>query len=205
MSLVFAVSLSAQSNQAEQISSKCHWWQFGHCDESLEGLPPDAPRQGTVITIDVATNSLYLLRDGQLVVRSPAATGSERLLRHGSRVWLFRTPHGHLKVLRKIEDPIWRKPDWAYVEAGERIPPRDSPRRNIKGHLGKYALDLGDGILIHGTSERKSIGRRASHGCIRLPDDMLKFLYRTVPVGTDVFIFESQIRQASVERHSDLD
>jgi hypothetical protein len=36
-------------------------------------------------------------------------------------------------------------------------------------------------------------------------DPSVALLYKTVPVGTDVFIFESQMRQASVERHSDLD
>src|SRR5207237_1280843 len=156
----------------------------------------DAPRTGTVITIDTATNRLYLFKDGQLVDKSLAATGSEKMLKNGSKVWLFRTPQGHLKVLRKIEDPVWTqpdwafdlrqdcqvpmrraekphlapvrqhrhlkvlrkiedpvwtKPDWAFVEAGEPVPPLDSPLRKIKGHLGKYALDLGDGIMIHGT------------------------------------------------------
>jgi lipoprotein-anchoring transpeptidase ErfK/SrfK len=207
LSLILGVSLSAQTNQPQQIK-KCHWWQF-RCDETqdIEGLPPEAPRQGTVITIDVATNNLYLFKDGQLIEKSPAATGSEKRLKHRGRVWLFRTPQGHLKVLRKIVDPIWRKPDWAFIEAGDPVPPPDSPKRNVKGHLGKYALDLGDGILIHGTDEADSIGRKASHGCIRLPEDMLEFVYKSVPVGTDVFIFESPNEQASkkVERHSDLD
>lgn len=214
MSLLLGISLSAQTTQTTETAStpqlrKCHWWQFGRCDEEqdIEGLPPEAPRQGTVITVDTATNNLYLFQDGQLVTKSPAATGSEKLLKHGRRIWLFRTPQGHLKVLRKIVDPIWRKPDWAFIEAGERVPPPDSPKRNIKGHLGKYALDLGDGILIHGTEEADSIGKKASHGCIRLPEDMLEFVYRTASVGTDVFIFESPNAQASkrVERHSDLD
>jgi lipoprotein-anchoring transpeptidase ErfK/SrfK len=209
MSLLFAVSLSAQTDPNQQVNRKCHWWQFGHCDQTdyVEGLPPEAPRKGTVITVDVATNNLYLFKDGQLVTKSPAATGSEKLLKHGSRVWLFRTPQGHLKVLRKIADPIWKKPDWAYVEAGETVPPPNSPKRNIKGHLGKFALDLGDGILIHGTSEPDSIGRKASHGCIRLPENALEFVYQKAAVGTDVFIFESVPQEASkrVERHSDLD
>jgi lipoprotein-anchoring transpeptidase ErfK/SrfK len=206
--LILGFSLSAQTIPTQQTVKKCHWWQF-RCDEGqdIEGLPPEAPREGTVITVDVATNNLYLFKDGQLVEKSPAATGSEKLLKHRGRVWWFRTPQGHLKVVRKIADPVWRKPDWAFIEAGERVPPPDSPKRNVKGHLGKYALDLGDGILIHGTDEADSIGRKASHGCIRLPEDMLEFVYKSTPVGTDVFIFESPNEQASkrVERHSDLD
>lgn len=160
-----------------------------------------------VVTVDVARNRLYLFKDGELVDQSLAATGSEKVLKAGSRVWLFRTPHGHLKVLRKIANPVWTKPDWAFVEAGERVPPLDSPKRQVRGHLGKYALDLGDGIMIHGTDEYDSIVRKVSHGCIRLPNDALKMLYERVAIGTDVYIFESQVPQTAMkrERHSDLD
>jgi lipoprotein-anchoring transpeptidase ErfK/SrfK len=202
-SLLLGVSASAQTAQTQ-----CHWWQF-RCDDSkqIEGLPAEAPRTGTVITVDTATNRLYLFRDGQLVDQSLAATGSEKILKKGSKVWLFHTPQGHLKVLRKIEDPVWTKPDWAFVEAGEPVPPPDSPLRKVKGHLGKYALDLGDGIMIHGTDQYDSIGHKVSHGCIRLPEDMLERVYNETPIGADVFIFESQVPQTAgkTERHSDLD
>jgi len=194
MSLMFATSLSAQATQP------CHWWQL-RCNDAqqIEGLPPDAPRQGTVITVDLGTNRAYLFKDGQLVGKSLAATGSEKVLEHGDDVWLFRTPQGHFKVRRKLTDPVWVKPDWAFIEAGEPVPPPNSPKRNVKGHLGKYALDLGDGIYIHGTDESDSIGRRVSHGCIRLPEDMLTTVYNSAGVGTDVYIFDSK-----GERHSDL-
>jgi len=174
--------------------------------ESVEGLPDDAPRVGTVITVDVATNTLYLFEDGQPVVKSPVATGTGKVLIHGDDEWAFHTPRGHLKVLRKIVDPVWRKPDWAFIEAHEPIPPPDSPKRNVKGELGKYALDLGDGILIHGTEDVDSIGKRASHGCIRVPADALDKLYHSVKVGTDVFIFESYpVQDSTSDLHSDLD
>jgi lipoprotein-anchoring transpeptidase ErfK/SrfK len=205
MSLVLGVSVSAQ--QPQQADKQCHWWQFRCEEKQIEGLPADAPRQGTVITIDVATNRLYLFKEGKLVDKSLAATGSEKLLKNGSRVWFFRTPQGHHKVLRKIIDPVWTKPDWAFIEAGEPVPPPNSPLRKVKGHLGKYALDLGDGIMIHGTDEYDSIGRKASHGCIRLPNDMLETVYNETPIGADVYIFESKVPQTAKkgERHSDLD
>jgi L,D-transpeptidase ErfK/SrfK len=174
--------------------------------EAVEGLPDDAPRVGTIITVDVSTNTLYLFEDGQPVVKSPVATGTGKMLVHGDDVWAFHTPRGHLKVLRKIVDPVWRKPDWAFIEAGERIPPADSPKRNVKGELGKYALDLGEGILIHGTEDVDSIGKRASHGCIRLPADALDKVYHAVKVGTDVYIFESRpVQESTSDLHSDLD
>ena len=173
---------------------------------TVDGLPDEAPRCGTIITVDVSTNTLYLFEDGQAVVKAPVATGTGKLLRSGNRVWAFHTPRGHLKVLRKVVDPVWRKPDWAYIEDGDRIPPANSPARNIRGHLGKYALDLGGGVMIHGTDEPRSIGRKVSHGCVRLSNKALKEVYQAVEVGTDVYIFESQpVQESTTDLHSDLD
>ena len=172
---------------------------------NIEGLPPEAPRSGTIITIDVSTNQAYLFRDGELVRKSAAATGSDKVLRKGRTVWWFRTPRGKHTIVRKIVDPVWTKPDWAFVEEGKRIPPPDSPLRKEKGTMGKYALDLGDRVMIHGTNDPKSIGRRVSHGCIRLPKDMLKVLWKEVEVGTEVYIYDSQPRYAAKGGLSDLD
>ena len=170
-----------------------------------EGLPPEAPRSGTIITIDVSTNTAYLFRDGELVRKSAAATGSDKVLRKGRKVWWFRTPRGRHEVVRKIVDPVWTKPDWAFVEEGKPIPPPDSPARKERGTMGKYALDLGDRVMIHGTNDPKSIGRRVSHGCIRLPNDMLSVLWKEAQVGTPVYIFDSQPRFMAEKGLSDLD
>ncbi len=149
-------------------------------------------------------NKAYLFEDGELVKQSSAATGMDKVLKHGRRFWLFRTPRGRHRVVRKIEDPVWTKPDWAFIEEGKPVPPPDAPTRKVRGKLGRYALDLGEGILVHGTDEPKSIGQRVSHGCVRLPNDMMKMVYRTAEIGTDVYIFDSRATQTA-ERHSDLD
>lgn len=173
--------------------------------EEIEGLPPEAPRLGEVITIDVSTNRAYFFRDGQLIRSSAAATGSDKVLRKGRRVWWFRTPRGKHAVVRKVKDPVWTKPDWAFIEEGKKVPPPDSPLRKEKGTMGKYALDLGERVMIHGTNDPKSIGRRVSHGCIRLPNDMLSLLWKEAEVGTEVHIFESVPRQASSTGLNDLE
>jgi L,D-transpeptidase YbiS len=157
-----------------------------------EGLPDDAPREGLVITVDVATNQLYLFRDGELLHQTRVATGSDKLLRKGGKIWWFRTPRGLHTIVDRVVDPIWRKPDWAFIEEGEKVPPADSPKRLVRGKMGKYALDLGGGILLHGTDDPKSIGRKASHGCIRIPDKSLAMLWREAPLGTSVYIYESR-------------
>lgn len=188
--LVLAASMTLAAPAAR---AECHWWQFGRCnDQTTVGLPDEAPRTGVVITIDAAKNRAYLFEDGKLLASSKAATGSGKELVHGDDMWVFHTPRGHHKILRKIKDPVWRKPDWAFIEAGEKVPAPDSPKRDVKGHLGPYALDLGEGIMIHGTDDPSSIGQKVSHGCIRVPDGILKKMYQAAKVGTDVFIFDSE-------------
>ncbi|HYW12710.1 MAG TPA: L,D-transpeptidase [Longimicrobium sp.] len=68
------------------------------------------------------------------------------------------------------------------------MPPVGTARR-VPGELGAYKLDLGNGYMLHGTPHKESIGQAATHGCIRLDDDAIAHLYRTVPVGTPVYIF----------------
>jgi hypothetical protein len=69
------------------------------------------------------------------------------------------------------------------------MPPVGTLNRVVPGELGAYKLDLGGGYMLHGTPHKDSIGRAATHGCIRLDDDAIAYLYRTVPVGTPVYIF----------------
>ena len=78
-----AVAQSADASQQSEQKRKCRWWQFGHCDQNqqeIEGLPDGAPYEGTVITVDVSTNTAYLFQDARLVSKSPAATGTGKLL-----------------------------------------------------------------------------------------------------------------------------
>ena len=68
-------------------------------------------------------------------------------------------------------------------------PPMGSKNRKVEGELGKYRLLLGDGYLLHGTPDKQSIGMAATHGCVRLRDEDIEWLYEHVPVGTKVYIY----------------
>lgn len=68
------------------------------------------------------------------------------------------------------------------------IPPTSTLNRQLRNELGAYALDLGDGYMLHGTWDRTSIGTDATHGCIRVGDEDLAWLYTYVPVGVKVVI-----------------
>lgn len=172
---------------APAATSECNWWADPSCRELP--LPPEAPRTGVVITVDTTNNRAYLFRDGALVLEAPAATGMNKELRKGNRRWFFYTPKGRHVVQRKVVNPVWTKPDWAYVEEGKPIPSYDHPSRKVRGILGSRALDLGEGILIHGTNDPSSIGKKVSHGCIRLSDAELRKIFAAAEVGTEVHIF----------------
>ena len=69
------------------------------------------------------------------------------------------------------------------------VPPHGTANRRIPGELGRFKLDLGEGYLLHGTPYENTIGNAATHGCVRLYDEDIAWLYAHVPVGTPVFIF----------------
>ena len=69
------------------------------------------------------------------------------------------------------------------------IPPAGTKNAQIAGELGHFRLDMGDGFLLHGTPYAKSIGAAVTHGCVRLHDEDIEWLYENVPVGTKVYIY----------------
>jgi L,D-transpeptidase YbiS len=158
-------------------------------DRLRAALRRKVPR-GTWIVIDQTHNRLRLMRGDEQLLEAPCSAGSGMVLKEGSggRVWVFDTPRGRFQVLSKIENPVWRKPDWAFVEEGEPIP-RDPAERLEYGSLGAYALYFGNGYLIHGTLYERLLGRPVSHGCIRLGREPLREVYRLSPLGTPVYIY----------------
>lgn len=69
------------------------------------------------------------------------------------------------------------------------IPPLGTVNRRIDGELGGYQLDMGGGYLLHGTPRGESIGTATTHGCVRLREEDIAWLYDRVPVGTKVYIY----------------
>ena len=69
------------------------------------------------------------------------------------------------------------------------IPPWGSPQRQYRGKLGYAKLEMYDGYYFHGTDNESSVGDAASHGCLRMLRDDIKWMYENVPVGTPVYIY----------------
>ena len=161
----------------------------GERDRLQSAIERRVPR-GPWIVIDQTHNRLRLMRGDVTLLEAPCSAGSGMVLKEGAkgRVWVFDTPRGRFEVLSKTENPVWKKPDWAFVEEGEPIP-KDPADRLEYGSLGAYALYFGNGYMIHGTLYERLLGRPVSHGCIRLGKDPLRQLYGQAPLGTPVYIY----------------
>jgi lipoprotein-anchoring transpeptidase ErfK/SrfK len=69
------------------------------------------------------------------------------------------------------------------------IPPWGSPQRQYRGKLGYAKLEMYDGYYFHGTDNEASVGDAASHGCLRMLRNDIKWMYENVPLGTPVYIY----------------
>lgn len=159
--------------------------QQGRLQDKLARLHP----KGLYIVIDTGANHLYVMQDEKVLRDAVCSTGSGVRLSDPNtpRSWVFDTPRGELTVRGKTTDPIWVKPDWAFIETGENIPNARNDRME-EGVLGDYALDLGQGYLIHGTLFERALGLHVTHGCIRMGSKDLEYLFQTIKPGTKVFI-----------------
>ncbi|HEX2695254.1 MAG TPA: L,D-transpeptidase [Acidobacteriota bacterium] len=148
-----------------------------------------APK-GLYIVVDTGANRFYLKKGTETVRQGLVSTGSGDILPEpkGERQWVFDTPRGEFAVKSKVENPYWVKPDWAFIEEGEPIP-KNADDRVVGGELGDYALGFGSGYFLHGTLYTRLLGRNVTHGCVRIGDEDLKFLFKSASIGTKIYIY----------------
>lgn len=142
------------------------------------------------ILVDTSQNKLFLKKGSQVLREAVCSTGSYKLLESpDGRRWFFQTPRGMFRILGKQQNPVWIKPDWAFIEEGEPVPAKNAPERYDAGALGLYAMSFGNGYLIHGTLYRRLLGKSVTHGCVRLDDEDLEFVYNNSRISTRVYIY----------------
>lgn len=146
-------------------------------------LPNVISYEGIVINLSEMRLYYFFKKKGsRFVVTFPIGIGAE-----GND-----TPVGNFRVTEKIVRPSWHVPESIRKEKPQLpkvLPPGpDNP-------LGSYAIRLSFGnILIHGTNKPWGVGRRVSHGCIRLyPEDIPK-LFQLVPNGAKVTIVRQPVK-----------
>ncbi|MEW6570133.1 MAG: L,D-transpeptidase family protein [Nitrospirota bacterium] len=146
-------------------------------------LPDVESRSGIVINLSEMRLYYFLKKNGSdLAMTFPIGIGTE-----GND-----TPEGIFSVAEKIEKPSWHVPESILKEKPDLprvVPPGpDNP-------LGSHALRLSRGdILIHGTNRPYGVGRRVSHGCIRLYPEHISQVFRLVTNGTKVTIVKQPVK-----------
>jgi L,D-transpeptidase ErfK/SrfK len=102
------------------------------------------------------------------------------------------TPEGNFSIIEKTVRPSWHVPESIREEDPDLpsvVPP--GPENPLGSHAIRLSLPT---ILIHGTNRPFGIGRRVSHGCIRLyPEDIPK-LFKLVSTGAEVTIIRQPIK-----------
>jgi L,D-transpeptidase catalytic domain len=127
------------------------------------------------IVVSIPDRKLALMEDGAVKAIYPVAVGREST----------PSPSGEFKVVTRLENPT-------YYHPGKVIGP------GAENPLGTRWIGLSEkGYGIHGTNAPRSIGKAASHGCIRMAKRDLEELFSQVRAGDDVRI-ESERTQETV-------
>ncbi len=147
-------------------------------------LLPDAPQRG--IVINLTDQRLYYFPPGRPVETYPIGVPTPDVP--------LRT--GTTRIIAKRENPTWIPTASEHAEdpdLPDMVPPGpDNP-------LGSFALYTDwKAIVIHGTNRPYGIGRRVSHGCIRLYPEDIEALFKEVPIGTPVTFVDQQAKVAWV-------
>lgn len=127
-----------------------------------EGMQAERTRR---IVVSIPDRKVALVEDGRLVKVYPAAVGRKST----------PTPAGQFTVVTLVKDPTWYGPRKEVVPPGPKNP------------VGSRWIGISrKGYGIHGTNQPRSIGRAASHGCIRMRTPDLEELYQMVRIGDAV-------------------
>ncbi|MGB3533010.1 MAG: L,D-transpeptidase [Microcoleaceae cyanobacterium] len=123
------------------------------------------------IVLRLSERRVYLYRGEQEIASYPVAIGKPG----------WETPTGTFEVTTMIENPAWQNP-WT----GEVRPPGPDSALGLRW-IGFWS-DGKDVIGFHGTPTVNSIGKAASHGCVRMRNEDVVALFEQVDMGMTVVV-----------------
>jgi L,D-transpeptidase ErfK/SrfK len=105
---------------------------------------------------------------------------------------------GEFKIGRKRANPAWHVPKSILAERPE-LPPVVPPGPD--NPLGPFWMTIGHTSYgIHGSNNEWSIGREATHGCIRLYNDQIERLFGRIKEGTPLRLTYKTVKVGRRER-----
>lgn len=143
--------------------------------DELQYLPPIQPAlpevSETRLVLRLRERMVYVYQGNSLKVSYPVAVGREG----------WETPTGQFKVTSMVKNPGWTNPFTGEVMTSG----SESP---LGERWIQFWTDGKNAIGFHGTPSRESVGRAASHGCVRMYNEDVRELYALVLVGTPVTV-----------------
>ena len=118
----------------------------------------------TRLIVSIPDRKTVLMEDGQVVKIYPIAVGKKST----------PSPNGNFHIASRVVKPTW-------YQAGKVVGPGPA------NPVGTRWIGLGyKGYGIHGTNMPNSIGKAASHGCIRMRNHDVEELFELVQIGDSV-------------------
>jgi len=146
-------------------------------------LPDVRTHEGIVINLsELRLYFFYRIGPAKFIRTFPIGIGTE-----GND-----TPTGQFAVIEKIVQPSWHVPESIKEEKPylpDVVPP--GPENPLGSHAMRLSLPT---ILIHGTNKPWGVGRRVSHGCIRLYPEDIPVLFKAVSKGVKVTILAQPVK-----------
>ncbi|WP_180960290.1 L,D-transpeptidase family protein [Neobacillus cucumis] len=130
----------------------------------------DAAGSSQLIIINKKTNTLAFYDSGKLVRTFKVATGKTRNL----------TPEGKFRIVTKIVNRPYYK---GHIPGGDPRNPLGNRWLGLEAR-GTY----GTTYAIHGNANESSIGKYISHGCVRMHNNEVRWLFSQVKMYTTVII-----------------
>ncbi|NJR38651.1 MAG: L,D-transpeptidase [Leptolyngbyaceae cyanobacterium CSU_1_4] len=143
--------------------------------DEVQYLPPIQPVLPEVIetrlVLKLGERRVYVYQGNSLKASYPVAVGKEG----------WETPTGQFKVTAMLKNPGWTNPFTGEVMGAG----ADNP---LGERWIQFWTDGENAIGFHGTPTRESVGRAASHGCVRMYNEDVRELYALVLLGTPVTV-----------------
>lgn len=168
-------SIANLRNQVSYLAVAIFFSAYGAAAQSTAQAQTNDPKPIRRIVVSMPDRKLALLEDERVVKVYDVAVGAT----------VSPSPNGEYRIAQRLENPTYYHPG---VVIG---PGKNNP-------LGPRWIGLDvKGFGIHGTNRPESIGKNASHGCIRMRNSDVEDLFARVQVGDRVSLIAERTEEVA--------
>jgi len=142
-----------------------------HSSQGQQPMPVQPNTAQSRLVVKLAERRVYLYRGQTLQATYPIAVGKPG----------WTTPTGTFKVFNMVQNPGWTNPLTGTVQSQG----NDTP---LGSRWMAFWTDGVNQIGFHATLDRQSVGKAASHGCLRMYEEDAQALYNQIKLGSSVTV-----------------